>query len=188
MSPFDLGATAAIRDARHTPTTIALHWLTAILVVVIWMIGQTISFAPRGALRVDYRSLHMLLGATLGIVIVVRLFCRTAKGGMLPDLQTGMMLAASRAAHWALYALLIAAVTFGVATAWARGDSVYNLIQLPQLFPGDRATAHLLGGWHALATNAIMIGAGLHSAAALFHHFVLRDATLRRMLPWAERR
>ena len=43
---------------------------------------------------------------------------------------------------------------------------------------------HLVGDWHALAANAILIVAGVHGAAALFHHFVLRDATLRRMLPW----
>ena len=41
----------------------------------------------------------------------------------------------------------------------------------------------LIHGWHALAANAILIVAGLHAAAALFHHFILRDATLRRMLP-----
>ena len=45
----------------------------------------------------------------------------------------------------------------------------------------------LIHGWHELAANAILIVAGLHAAAALFHHYILRDATLRRMLPWAAR-
>jgi cytochrome b561 len=43
---------------------------------------------------------------------------------------------------------------------------------------------HLIGGWHALAANAILVVAGVHAAAALFHHYILRDPTLRRMLPW----
>ncbi len=180
-------SSAVSERSRHAPTTIALHWLTAILVVLLWTIGQTIDFVPRGALRVDYRSLHLLLGAMLGIVLVVRLVWRTTKGGLLPALQEGPTLAVSHATHWLLYALLLAAVVLGVATAWARGDSIFNVVQLPQLFPGDRARAHQVGEWHALAANAIMIVAGMHSAAALFHHFVLHDVTLRRMLPWAKR-
>jgi cytochrome b561 len=45
----------------------------------------------------------------------------------------------------------------------------------------------LIGGWHALAANTVVIIAGVHAAAALFHHYILRDATLRRMLPWGLR-
>jgi cytochrome b561 len=61
---------------------------------------------------------------------------------------------------------------------------VYTLVSLPQWHPGDRSFIHQIGNWHALVANAVLIVAGLHSAAALFHHFILRDATLRRMLPW----
>ncbi len=68
-----------------------------------------------------------------------------------------------------------------------QGDWIFNVVQVPQLVPGDRALVHQIGDWHALAADAVVIVAGLHSAAALFHHFVLRDATLRRMLPWGAR-
>jgi cytochrome b561 len=44
---------------------------------------------------------------------------------------------------------------------------------------------HRIGGYHALAANALAILAGLHAAAALFHHYVMRDDILRRMLPWS---
>jgi cytochrome b561 len=46
---------------------------------------------------------------------------------------------------------------------------------------------HQIGGRHALTANAVLIVAGLRSAAAPFHHFVLRDATLCGMLPWQDR-
>ena len=179
---------AATQGLRHAPTTIALHWITAVLVVVLWTIGQTIDFAPRGALRIDYRSLHMVLGVTLGIVLILRLRWRISRGGMLPPLHRGPLLALARATHWLLYALLLVTVGLGVTNVWARGDSIFNLIHVAQLVPGDRALVHRIGDWHALAANAVLIVAGLHSAAALFHHMVLRDATLRRMLPWPPRR
>jgi cytochrome b561 len=187
MAPSLVGEPAATQGLRHAPTTIVLHWLTAVLVVLLWTIGQTIDFAPRGPLRVDYRSLHMTLGVTLGVVLIIRLAWRVTRGGMLPALDQGLLLVIARATHWLLYALMLLTVGLGVANVWVGGYSIFNLVQVPQLVPGDRALAHQVGGWHALAANAVLIVAGLHSAAALFHHFILRDATLRRMLPWASR-
>jgi cytochrome b561 len=54
---------------------------------------------------------------------------------------------------------------------------------VPAFDPANKALRHLIGDWHALAANAILILAGVHAAAALFHHFILRDGVLRRMLP-----
>jgi cytochrome b561 len=106
---------------------------------------------------------------------------------MLPALDQGLLLAIARATHWLLYALMLVTVGLGVTNAWASGVSIFNLVSVPQLVPGDRALMHQINEWHALAANAVLIVAGLHSAAALFHHIVLRDATLRRMLPWSPR-
>ena len=181
------GEPATTQGLRHAPATITLHWLTAVLVVLLWTIGQTIDFAPRGPLRIDYRSLHMLLGVTLGVVLIIRLVWRATRGGMLPALTRGLLLVVARATHWLLYALMLLTVGLGVTNAWARGDWIFNLVQVPKLFPGDRVLTHRIGDWHALSANAVLIVAGLHSAAALFHHFALRDATLRRMLPWRPR-
>jgi cytochrome b561 len=175
------------KSLRHAGATIILHWLTALLVVALWTIGQTINFAPKGAARVDYRSIHMTLGVIFGVVLIVRLVWRTTQGGMLPASQQGVMLFVARATHWLLYALLLPTVTLGVLNAWAQGDSLYNLVTVPQWHPGDRPFIHQIGGWHALAANSVLITAGLHSAAAFFHHFVLRDETLLRMLLWRTR-
>jgi cytochrome b561 len=54
---------------------------------------------------------------------------------------------------------------------------------LTGLAPRDRALGHDLQSWHATAANAILVLAGIHAAAALFHHYVWRDGVLRRMLP-----
>ena len=89
-----------------------------------------------------------------------------------------------RLTHWLLYALLIITVALGVTNVWVRGDTIFNLFGVPAYDPGNRSLIHLVGGWHALAANTVLIVAGVHAAAALFHHYVLRDETLRRMLPW----
>ena len=168
---------------RHDPVLIALHWLTAGLVAALWLIGQTIDFVPNGALRIDYRSLHMVCGVSVALVLVVRLLFRATRGGMLPPLDHGLARLAARVVHGLLYAMLAATIGLGITNAWVRGDSVFNLVQLASFAPGDKALRSAIGDYHALFANGLLILAGAHAAAALLHHFVLHDATLRRMLP-----
>jgi cytochrome b561 len=63
-----------------------------------------------------------------------------------------------------------------------------GVLPLPDLVGKDRALFHTLKEVHE-TLNWIMLGiVALHAAAALKHHFVERDATLARMLPWFARR
>jgi cytochrome b561 len=102
----------------------------------------------------------------------------------LPPIDRGLLLVIARITHWLLYALLMVTVGLGIAYLWVRGDAIFNLFKVPAFDPGNRALVKQVGGWHAIAANTVLIVAGLHAAAALFHHFLLRDATLKRMLPW----
>jgi len=175
---------AETQGLRHDPTTIALHWLTAVLVIVLWTIGQTVDFAPNGPLRIDYRSLHIVCGVVLGLVLMARLIWRLTRRQGLPPIDRGLLLVIARITHWLLYGLLLVTVGLGIAYLWVRGDSLFNVFTVPALDPGNRTLVKQVGGWHALAANTVLIVAGAHAAAALFHHFLLRDATLKRMLPW----
>jgi cytochrome b561 len=183
-----LAEPAETQGLRHDRTTILLHWVSAVLVAVLWVMGQTVDDIPSGWPRTIYLSLHMLGGVLLGLVILLRLGWRVTRGGMAPPQETGPLLDIARLTHALLYGLLVLTVLLGLVNAWARGAVVFGLFRLPPIIPGDRPFMRLVAGWHALAANAVLIVAGLHTAAALFHHYVLRDATLRRMLPWQERR
>jgi cytochrome b561 len=175
---------SAPKGLRHHPATIAFHWISALLVVLLWAIGQTVDVFPAGPLRINYRTLHIVLGVGLTAVLLARLGWRLARRGTLQPIDHGMLLAIARITHGLLYVLLISAVGLGIANVWVRGDVIFNLFQVPAYDPGNRALMHLIGGWHAFAANAVIIVAGLHAAAALFHHYILRDATLQRMLWW----
>ena len=185
-SPARLAATDPARLAattRYDTPTIALHWATALLVALLWAIGETIDFAPKGPLRVDYTSLHIVLGALLGLVLLARLAWRHTRGARLPVEGPRLLALAAQAVHWLLYLLVGGTVALGLVTAWAQGRSLFGLFSLPSFAPGDRALAHLIFSLHSLGATAVLILAGLHAAAALGHHYVLRDETLRRMLP-----
>ncbi len=183
-TPHGLGTqTGMVRGLHYDSVTIALHWASALLVALLFLIGKTIDYAPNGALRIDYRSLHMALGVSLLVVFTARVIWRFAHGGVLPPEGNVWLARAARLVHWILYLLIPITLLLGLANVWVRGDVVFSLFKVPAYDPGDKALRELIGGWHALAADAIMIVAGLHAAAGLFHHYVLRDGVLRRMLP-----
>lgn len=161
--------------------TIVLHWLTAALVVTLWGLAQVIDFFPN-AMRVYPRSAHILLGVMLVVVYVTRAIWRSSAGRSLPPADTGLMGLAAKAAHYGLYALVAAALVLGVGYEAVRADNILNLFRLPSVAPGDKALRDFLGGWHGTAANGVLILAGLHASAALFHQYVLKDNLLHRMM------
>lgn len=166
---------------RYDTRTIALHWTTAVLVLVLWIIGQTDDFIPKGAPHRAYWSLHFLLGFILAAVLVLRIVWRSTGGTRLPPVMGGVLHVVSQATHYLLYALLIAVVELGIANAFVHGVSIFGLLHLPQL--GERSWKEPLTDLHGLAANALLAVALFHAAAALAHHYLRRDQTLSRMLP-----
>ena len=188
MTPDD-ARRAATDSARLTATTrydtptIALHWATAFLVALLWVIGETIDYVPKGPLRVDYISLHIVLGTLLGLVLLARIAWRHTRATRLPIEGPRLLALAAQAVHWGLYLLVGGTVVLGLVTAWAQARSLFGLFSLPSFAPGDRALAHEIFSLHSLGATTVLIVAGVHAAAALGHHYVMRDETLRRMLP-----
>jgi cytochrome b561 len=175
---------AALEPApRYDGVSVLLHWLTAGLVVILWTLGQTIDFFPKGAPKIDARSVHIALGATLGVVLLVRVLWRAGAGRKLPAADEGWLGVTAKVVHYGLYVLVAVTVVLGIFNAWQRGDVLFNAYRIPQLIPGDRVLRRALGELHGDCADVVLIVAGLHAAAALAHHYLLRDRVLRRMLP-----
>jgi cytochrome b561 len=168
--------------ARYDRTSIVLHWTTAALILLLWGIAQVIDLFPRGTPRVMARSVHILLGVVLAIVIVTRIVWRFRSGRRLPLATPGVMGYAAVIVHYGLYVLVAAVVVFGFLNVWVRGDAIFGAFSVPKLAPDNTGLRNTVGELHEVTANAVLILAGLHAAAAMFHHFVLRDEVLRRML------
>lgn len=168
---------------RYDTTTIVFHWVTAILVATQWLGAQTIDWFPKGALRVDARSLHISGGVLLTAILLSRIIWRLTAGRRLPLADGRGLSVVAKATHWGLYALLAAMVLVGMTLAWTRGDSIFNLFTLPQFDPGNHALADQVQQVHATIGWIIVGVAGLHAVAALFHRLIWRDGVLARMLP-----
>ena len=130
-------------------------------------------------------------GLAILAVLVARLLWRLADPPPPPEPTVlGEWLdRAGRLAHYALYALLIAAPVAGIVLQFARGDALplFGLSEIPSPWLADRAFARTVKEVHEVLANGLVILAGLHAAAALVHHWVFRDRTLVRMLPGSTR-
>ncbi|WP_445680380.1 cytochrome b [Radicibacter daui] len=164
-----------------------LHWLVALLVLVVYGITYLEDLYPHGDPRQDgVWWLHISFGVLLLLAVMTRVVVRLVlKAPPLTDHMRSIEKLGAHLAHYGLYALLIATPLLGMMTAWYRGDTVtfFSLFTVPPVVAADHAMGRTLKDIHGLCANAILIVAGLHMAAALWHHFVRRDDTLLRMLP-----
>lgn len=167
-------------------TTIRLHWATAILVALQWVVGRLTVFLPKGPVRLDIWSVHVLVGFALVVVILARIGWRIGGGRFLPPAESGVRHAIATVTHATLYFLLVGVAGLGVLNVLAHGFPLFGIWHFPKV--GDEDYAKVVNGWHNLFANLVVAVAAFHACAALFHHYVLRDRVLGRMLPSAEPR
>ena len=168
---------------NYDSRSIRLHWVTAALVAVLWCLGQTVDWFPKGDIRIAARSTHIVVGVLLALILGYRIWWRMRHGRRLPAAGSGVEAALARVAHFALYAALVCTVAFGLVNTWVRGDNLFNLYTIPAFDPQDKALRRQVGDLHAWLANALLCLVALHAAAGLAHHFIRRDGVLRRMLP-----
>lgn len=166
---------------RYDRPTILLHWASALLIAALWGCAQIIDMFGNSA-EGPIRSVHILLGLALIPVLLGRIGLRVF-GRSRPPQEPGLLAGTARLLHIALYVLIAGTIVLGIANAWMRGNDIFGILHFAAAPYPDRVTRRSISGWHELAANSLVILALLHAAAALAHHYVLRDGVLRRMLP-----
>jgi cytochrome b561 len=169
----------------YSATARALHWITAVLVLVLLPLGLVIANNWGGSLQDSLYNLHRSIGTTIIVLIFVRLGYRLTHPPLpLPDDIPPIQRFAAHATHWALYRLLIVQPFIGwVATSAYRAPIVvFGLFGLPPIWPKDRAFSDRLFAVHGLMATLIACLVTAHIGAALHHHFVRKDRILMRMI------
>jgi cytochrome b561 len=172
-----------------------LHWLTAGLVLCVFVLAFSIDLATSRALHTAVLQVHRSVGLTVWVVTLFRLAWR--QFAEYPDWPSDMpqsMRVAAMASEYTLYAFLLTQPILGILQTNAHGDHVnlFFIGQLPALIEKNRPLAQQLLTVHKAVGFSLLGLIGLHVSAALFHHFWRRDDTLTAMLPaaaaWARRR
>jgi len=154
--------------APYSALQIILHWATALLIAANYFISDGMGDAldahlNGGALTGFTPTWHIWAGSVLLALVLVRIVVRFVSG---TPVQAGAPTLAERAAeagHWLLYALMLAVPLLGAITWFGKFEATGDL--------------------HVLVMNGLMIVILGHAAMAIFHHYVLRDGLLKKMLP-----
>jgi superoxide oxidase len=164
---------------RYDPLSQALHWATAVLVLASFALALWPDLVRGSA------ALHKSLGLALLFVVLLRLGWRLTAGwgGARPG-SNGPGTFAAKAVHVMLYAMLLAVPLLGWLHVNSKGIGVSMFgLELPTLAGADRDFARVLLNAKRWLAYGMLGTIGLHAAAALAHHYLLRDGVLASMMP-----
>jgi cytochrome b561 len=168
---------------RYNRTAQALHWLIAALVIANLLIGL-FHGAFEGVVRLI--PVHKSIGLTVLALTVIRILWRlTWTHPPFPDSVTRAEAAAARGVQGTFYGLMLAMPLTGwvMASAGKYPLTWFGLIDIPKFAVTQTDPAYLVGRTAHEVLGWLFAGlAVLHIAAALRHHFILRDRVFRRML------
>jgi cytochrome b561 len=169
---------------RYDGVAMALHWLTAGLVLAQFGLAEVWGFVPRPSRHLMIVA-HLSCGILLTVVLIVRIAWRVTPGHQVRGATAGWMALTSKAMHYGLYGLLAAEAVTGFLLRWSSKQPMSFLgLLIPSPFaPFPKPVHRVVGAVHDWIAWTIIVLATGHALAALFRHFVLRDHVLRRMLP-----
>lgn len=173
-------------SSRYGLVSLFLHWASALAVFGLFGLGLWMR-------ELDYYDswyhrapeIHKSIGILLLIALIVRVLWRfLSPPPAAPANHSHLTRVASKLGHLALYLLLFAVMIAGylIPTAEGKPISVFGWFEVPATLSGLTDQADIAGAFHLYLAWALVVLAVLHALAALKHHFIDRDATLRRML------
>ncbi|RRD01385.1 cytochrome b [Amphritea balenae] len=165
--------------------SIAIHWGMALIIIGMYPLGlyiDTLDYYDPA-----YRTVpqwHKSIGLILMSLLIVRMLWQTINKKPQALEQPKLLLLITKLAHSGLYLLLLIALVSGymISTADGRAIAVFNWFEVPALPAVTENQEDIAGEIHYLSTTTLIILAGLHALAALKHHYINKDNTLKRML------
>lgn len=163
-----------MNNSQYHPLAKFFHW--AIVLVVI---GQFIESD-------DIPSLHFSFGLLVLPLALGLLFMRFFRPGIESDEQTSVLQQkALMTMEVLLYTLLFLIPLTGWVAVNGRGDVLdfFSLFNVPNLIVEGSRYAGFVGEAHEGLSWLIAFLVTGHASMALFHHFIVKDNALKRMLP-----
>lgn len=171
---------------RYGWLSITLHWLVAVVVIGMFAWGLwMMDLGYYDPWRKDAPELHKSVGLCLFAVMLLRLAWRLFTPQPQPlASHSALVKLAAKGGHVALYVVLFALMISGylISTADGRGIEVFGLFTVPALLSGLPQQEDIAGWLHEVLAWGLIALVSVHALAAVKHHVIDRDATLRRML------
>jgi cytochrome b561 len=163
----------------------SLHWLVALLIIGAWGVGSYAADLPKGPEKGTLFNLHKSVGMAILMLVIIRICWRIYDlKPSTPKLLTQVQALAAHLVHYLLYAFMLIQPLSGWAMSSAAGypPSMFGLFKFPSLVAKSQAALALFDSVHEASANILLTLFILHVAGALYHHFILKDDTLRRII------
>jgi cytochrome b561 len=172
--------------ARYSVASIILHWLMLLLIVGVYAAIEFREFFPKGSEpREALKTWHFMLGLSVLGLVWLRIAARLIWPARLPSRdEPAWRHGAATATHLALYVFMIGMPIAGWLILSAEGETIpFFGVELPALVGKNDQLAEQVEEIHELGGTIGYWLIGIHAAASLFHHYILRDRVFARMMP-----
>ena len=159
------------------------HWIMAVIILFNFTLGYFMGDLDKGPLRFFIFNLHKSLGISIIILIILRLFWRLINLVPAPLSQNYLLNKLSKAVHYFFYFILLVVTFSGWTYSSARGGpiNVFGLFSVPALVEKNDEIAKIARNIHTLSVYVFITFVAIHILASLYHHYFLKDKTLKRM-------
>lgn len=175
------------RVHKYPSLLIGLHWFMLLLLVAVYTTIELRGIFPKGTAERNAMKLwHFMLGLSVFALVLLRLVARMRGAAPAitptpPKWQTGL----AHAMHAALYLLMLAMPLLGWLILSAEGKPIpFFGLELPALIGANEELAKQIQEIHETIGTLGYLLIGAHALAGLYHHYIVRDNTLRRMSPF----
>lgn len=171
---------------RYSSVVIGLHWLSLLLMVLVYLSMESRTLFERGSESRDLvKALHYSLALTLLLLTGFRILARLLDKA--PAIVPGPTMLAQRLVglgHLLIYGWMLGMTVLGYLVLSLEGhDFQFWGLSVPLLTGEDSDLAHQLEDLHKLGATLGYYLIGGHALMALWHHYGRKDNTLYRMLP-----
>ncbi|QIL86635.1 cytochrome b (plasmid) [Vibrio sp. HDW18] len=173
-------------DKRKTysKTSIALHWITGLAFIAVFVVGDYLSDLPRGPEKLQLLALHKSFGVMILLIALTRIMWRIKEGAIPPaSVMPAWQYKAAKAVHGLLMLATLAMPISGIAMNIGGGRALevfgYTLVAAGESLPWLQELGSAI---HKGAPPLIITIVLLHILAAIKHQVIDKDATIARML------
>ncbi|PWC14206.1 cytochrome b [Brenneria roseae subsp. americana] len=173
-------------SSRYGHVSILLHWISALTIYGMFALG--LWMVTLGYYDVWYHrapEIHKSIGILLFAVIIFRIVWRFFSPPPAPlSSYSALTRISATLAHITLYVVLLGILVSGYLISTAEGQpiSVFGWFSVPATLSGLTDQADVAGTVHLYLAWVVVALSALHGLAALKHHFIDGDTTLKRML------
>lgn len=159
------------------------HWIMAFIILFNFILGSFMGDLDKGPFRSFLFNFHKSTGILVIVLIILRFFWRLVNLVPTPLSQNNLLNKISKFVHYFFYFILLVVTFSGWTYSSARGGpfNVFGLFSVPALVEKNEEIGKIARDIHTISVYIFIAFVALHILATLYHHYFLKDKTLKRM-------